>query len=153
MANFNFSKAFIGGRLTHDPELRQTAAGKSMCKCSIAVSKKRRASYEGTEEFVEKTNFLDIVAFNKQAEFLCQYFKKGNAIFVTAEPSQNVWTDQEGQKKSKIEFLVEQIEFVDSKNQLDEEFDDKKIRTADTTPLPGHEGKFRELEDDDDLPF
>jgi single-strand DNA-binding protein len=136
MANFNFNKVIIGGRLTADCELKQTPSGVSVTAFSIAVNRK------GAER---KTDFLDIVAWRQTAEFICKYFKKGSSICIVGSLQKREWTDKNGQKRYATEIIAEEANFVDSKS--DEQ------SAAEPTEQPAKEPQFVEVADGDDLPF
>ena len=72
MANFNFNKVILGGRLTADPELRQNPSGIAVTSFSIAVN--RRYSKNASEQ---QTDFFNVVAWRQNAEFISRYFRKG----------------------------------------------------------------------------
>ena len=78
MANFNFNKVILGGRLTSDPELRQTPQGVSVVNFSIAISRKNNKNNEQ-----QMADFINCVAWRSTAEFICKYFRKGSSICVT----------------------------------------------------------------------
>ena len=88
MANFNFNKITLGGRLTADPELKQTQSGQSVTTFSIGVSRKFAKNGE--------CDFIPIVAWAKSAEFVCQWFKKGNPILICGQIQIRSWTDKQG---------------------------------------------------------
>jgi single-strand DNA-binding protein len=77
MSALNLNKVILAGRLTHDPEMKQTPSGVTTTTFNIAVN--RRFSKEGQRE----VDFLTVVAWRQTAEFICRYFKKGSAICVT----------------------------------------------------------------------
>lgn len=135
MANFNFNKVIIGGRLTADVELKQTPSGVSVCAFSIAVNRK------GAER---KTDFLDVVAWRQTAEFISKYFKKGSSICIVGSLQKREWTDKNGQKRYATEVIAEEASFVDSKNDSSSSRDDSHN--------DGNE-EFAVIADDDDLPF
>jgi single-strand DNA-binding protein len=135
MANFNFNKVIIGGRLTADAELKQTTSGISVTAFSIAVNRK------GAEN---KTDFIDCVAWRQTAEFICKYFKKGSSICIVGNLQKREWTDKNGAKRYATEVIAEEVSFVDSKS---DSASDSAPNTADTAP------KFEEISTSDDLPF
>lgn len=134
MANFNFNKVIIGGRLTTDAELKQTPSGVSVTAFSIAVNRK------GADN---KTDFIDVVAWRQTAEFICKYFKKGSSICIVGNLQKREWTDNKGNKRYATEVIAEEACFVDSKNETSAE----TPTFADTAP------KFEEIKETDDLPF
>ena len=85
MANFNFNKVMLGGRLTADPELRQTQSGISNVRFSIAVNRRfQRQDQNADPNAPQKSDadFFNVVAWRQTAEFVARYFRKGSSIFV-----------------------------------------------------------------------
>lgn len=136
MANFNFNKVIIGGRLTADVELKQTQSGISVTAFSIAVNRKGKEA---------QTDFIDVVAWRQTAEFISKYFKKGSSICIVGTLQKREWTDNKGQKRYATEVIAEEASFVDSKN--DSTFSDQPAFTA------ASESNFEDIADGDDLPF
>lgn len=143
MANFNFNKVILGGRLTADPELRQTSGGTSVVSFSIAVTRKPSKDSGQAE-----TDFFNITAWRATADFVSRYFKKGSPICIVGSLRNSTWTDQQGAKHSKTEVVAEEVSFVDSR--------------ADAAPTVGNSvpsytapagGNFEEVKEDADLPF
>ena len=110
MANFNFNKVILGGRLTADPELKSTQNGVMFTSFSVAVN--RRFGGENKEQ---QTDFINCVAWRQQAEFVSKYFRKGSSICVVGSIQTRSWTDQNGQKRYATEVVADEINFVDSK--------------------------------------
>ena len=79
MASFN--KVILMGNMTADPELKQTTAGLSVCTFSIAVNRRFTQSVQGQQT----VDFMNIVAWRQQAEFVSRYFKKGNPILICGQ--------------------------------------------------------------------
>ena len=143
MANLNFIQVLLGGRLTADPENKQTQNGISVTKFTLAVN--RRLSAEGEQ----RTDFFNVSAFGKTADFVYKFFKKGSSIFVVSTLKNRSWTDNDGKKRYATDIVAEDAYFVDSKpNSLD---------TGDVEkpgPLPCNFCTAEELgAADDDLPF
>ncbi len=109
-ANFNLNKTILGGRLTADPEFKQTASGISACTFTIAVN--RSYAKDGQQE----ADFINCQAWRKTAEFICKYFKKGSAICVVGAIQTRSWTDDSGQKRYATEVKVDEATFVEGKN-------------------------------------
>lgn len=100
----------ILGRLTRDPELRQTPNGKSVASFSMALNR----SYKGADgEWVEDTDFIDCVAWGPLAERVEKYVKRGQRLFVEGRLSQRSW-EQDGQKRSKVEVVANDVTFIES---------------------------------------
>ncbi|MBR6603484.1 MAG: single-stranded DNA-binding protein, partial [Clostridia bacterium] len=109
MANFNFNRVMLGGRLTADPENRQTETGVSMTRFSIAVN--RRYSKDSAQQQVD---FFNVVAWRATADFVSKFFKKGSSIFVVGTIQNRSWTDNEGNKRYATDIVAEEVNFVDS---------------------------------------
>lgn len=96
------------GRLTADPELRYTPSGVAVTTFTIAVD--RRFKNESGEK---QTDFFDVVAWRQRAEFASNYLGKGQRIAVQGSLQQRSWVQQDGQKRSKIEVVAENIQGLD----------------------------------------
>lgn len=110
MANFNFNKVILGGRLTTDPELKSTSGGVSVTTFSVAVNRKH--SGDNAEQ---KADFINVVAWRQTAEFVSRYFRKGSSICVVGSIQTRSWTDQNGQKRYATDVVADEVLFVDSK--------------------------------------
>ena len=115
MANFNLNKVILGGRLTRDPELRQTSGGTPVTSFSIAVN--RRYSSQDSANGGQNADFINCVAWRERAEFVCKYFRKGSSICVVGSIQTRSWTDTNGQKQYATEVVADEINFVDSKGE------------------------------------
>lgn len=136
MANLNLS--MLIGRLTGDPELKQTTSGVSVATFSIAVNRQ----YSKDKE--QQADFINVVAWRNTAEFIAKYFKKGNAIFIKGAIQTRSWTDGNGNKRYATEVVADEAQFVESK---------KGDSEAPSMPYSGKEAQFVEMTDDQDLPF
>lgn len=144
------NKAILMGRLTRDPELKQSTSGKSVTQFSIAVN--RRFAKEGQQ----KVDFISCIAWGKTAEFVCKYFRKGSMIGVCGSIRTGTY-EKDGQKRYTTDVLAEEIHFTGSK---------AETGTQSSKPSPmsmqGTETDIDELEaigftaediNEDDLPF
>jgi len=104
-----FSKAIIVGNITRDPELRSTPSGAQVCGFSVAVNRNYKDSSGANQESV---SFIDCSAWGRAAEIIAQYAKKGSGILVSGRLEQRSWEDKEGQKRSRVEIVVEDFNFV-----------------------------------------
>lgn len=104
-----FSKVIIVGNITRDPELRSTPSGTQVCGFSVAVNRNYR---DGSGEQKENVSFFDCSAWGKSGEIIAQYAKKGSGILVSGRLEQRSWEDKEGQKRSRIEIVVEDFNFI-----------------------------------------
>ncbi len=110
------NKAIFEGRLTADPELRHSDAGRSYCRFSVAVDD----SYRDTK----KTYFLDVVAGEKTAEFITRYGRKGSRVLVEAKATQKTYTDRAGNNRSSIEFASQNVTLIDWPEKKTDPLDD-----------------------------
>ncbi len=108
MASFN--KVILIGNMTADPELKQTAAGISVCSFSIAVNRR----FAKPEQGQQNVDFINIVTWRQSAEFVSRYFKKGNPILVCGQLQTRSWTDNQGQKRYATEVVADEVSFVAS---------------------------------------
>jgi single-strand DNA-binding protein len=106
MANFN--KVLLLGNLTRDIELRYSQGGLAIAKFGMAINRK----YTANGEAKESTCFVDLTAFGKQAEILGQYVGKGSPLFVEGRLEYSTWEGQDGGKRSKLEVIVENFQFL-----------------------------------------
>ena len=104
-----FSKVIIVGNITRDPELRSTPSGTQVCGFSVAVNRNYR---DGSGEQKENVSFFDCSAWGKSGEIIAQYAKKGREILVSGRLEQRSWEDKEGQKRSRVEIVVEDFNFI-----------------------------------------
>lgn len=151
MASFN--KVILMGRLTADPELKQTQSGTAVTSFSLAVDRR----YNKGEE--KQTDFITIVAWKNTAEFICKYFSKGQAILVCGELQTRSWEDQQGNKRYATEVVASEVTFCEAK------------KDSETNSLPKYQNgsngqnsvpqgynpysapSFDNVGSDDDLPF
>ena len=101
------NKAILNGRLTKATELKQTNSGKSVCGFTIAVDRSRDR---------EKTDFIPIVAWGKTAEFVNQWFGKGDLITIVGRIEVRNYEDKNGNKRTATEIIAEEVLFGGSKS-------------------------------------
>ena len=97
------------GRLTRDPELRQTPQGISVAQFSLAVDR----NYSKGEE--KQTNFINITAWRNTADFVSKYFTKGQLVAVRGRLQTRTWQDQNGQKRYAVDVVADEVFFAESK--------------------------------------
>jgi len=106
-----FNKVVLMGNLTRDPETRTTPSGQSVTSFSLAVNRSWRGA-DGQQQ--EAVSYIDCTAWGKAGEIIAQYMSKGRALLVSGRLDQRSWDDKEsGQKRSKVEVVVEDFNFVD----------------------------------------
>ncbi len=107
-----FNKVVLMGNLTRDPELRTTPNGQNVPSFSLAVNRSWKNAQGEQQEAVD---YIDCNIWGKPAEIITQYMKKGSGILVSGRLQQRSW-EQEGQKRSKVEVVVEDFNFVGGGN-------------------------------------
>ena len=110
------------GRLTRDPELRQTASGISVCTFTLAVDRKYRNA-NGDKQ----TDFIPIVVWRQQAEFAHQYFRQGSRVLVSGSIQIRSWDDRDGNRRYTTEIIAEELEFADSKKSESSEYSNQSF--------------------------
>lgn len=151
MASVN--KVILIGNLTADPELKQTTNGISVASFSIAV---QRRFANRNDAGAQTADFINIVAWRQQAEFICRYFKKGRPICIVGSLQSRSWTANDGTKRYATEVVVDEASFVDSKPEGAAGGQSQYV--PDSYGAPSFEAgasasKFEEAGDDDNLPF
>ena len=106
----NINKVFLSGNLTRDPELRTTPGGMSVLQMGLACNGARKNQQTGQWEDVP--NFFDLVMFGGRAEKVAQIVSKGTKVAVEGKLRWRQWQDQNGQNRSKVEVMVDEIEVM-----------------------------------------
>ena len=107
----SFNKVILMGRLTSDPELKQTQNGVTVTSFNIAVDRRFKQGEE------RQTDFITIVAWRQTAEFVTRYFKKGSATLICGELQTRSWEDQQGNKRYATEVVANEVSFCESKRE------------------------------------
>lgn len=149
-----YNKAILIGRLTADPELRQTQSGVSMLSFSVACARPYSSGGE------RKTDFINVVAWRRTAEFVSKYFHKGNVIGIDGRIEMRDYTDRDGNNRRAFEVIAENAFFVESKSASQGEVSPAFAPPAQRAPsapsvsyASGNAEDFEEVDLDDDLPF
>ena len=154
MADLN--KVILMGHMTADPELKQTGSGISVCSFSIGVNRRYSRSADQSQQSVD---FINIVAWRQQAEFVSRYFKKGSSIIVCGQLQTRNWTDTQGQKRYVTEVVADEVSFgAPAANQGvggDKPAAQGYTPTAYGAPSfnSASSASFEEIPSDDSLPF
>lgn len=144
------NKVILGGRLTSDPELKQSTNGLSVCSFSIAVDRK----FSKGEE--KGCDFINITAWRQTAEFVSKYFKKGNPIIVVGELQTRSYEDKQKNRRTVTEVVADEVSFAGGKEVQSAE---GKVQSEETKPyMPtGYstqtQAEFEEIPDQECLPF
>lgn len=105
------NKVILVGNLGQDPELRRTPGGAAVLNLSLATSSKYKDS---NGQYQERTEWHNLVAWNKAAEIMAQYLRKGSKIYVEGSLQTRSW-ESDGVKKYKTEVVVREFNFLDTK--------------------------------------
>ena len=132
------NKIILMGRLTRDPEVRYTQTSNIMVT-SFTLAVNRRFVAQGQER---QADFLPIVSWNKTAEFVAKYFKKGQQVAVIGRVETRNYDDKDGKKVYVTEVIAEEVYFADSKKE-----------EGQATTFTGDNATSFEASADDDLPF
>lgn len=146
----------IMGRLVADPELRTTPAGYSVCSFRIACD--RSYVQQGQQR---QADFIDIVAWRQQADFVSKYFQKGSMIAVEGSLQTRQYQDKQGSKRTAVEVVANNISFAGAKRQDSQSAPSYEQQTAShveqakaqTGFAQGSADDFAVISDNDDLPF
>ena len=130
------NKGILMGRLTRDPELRHTQSGTAVCSFTLAIDRDRKDA-NGEKQ----TDFIDCVAWNKQAEFVAQWFSKGMMAIVVGRIQSRKWQAQNGNNRTAIEINCEEVSFGETKKNRDS---NSGRQNSDFADMP---------EEDSDVPF
>ena len=149
---------FFIGNLGNDPELAYTATGTARCKFPIALS---RFKQDASGNRTEKTSWVDITAWGKQAENVAKYLAKGSKVGVKGYVEQSSWIGKDGNKKYGINFVSESIQFLSKPKEKSQNTYQKNGQTpyqsssnkTQTKSFDGNQNKNETGEDLEDIPF
>ena len=105
----SINRVNISGNLTRDPELRATASGTQVLSFGVAVNDRRRNPQTG--EWEDYPNFIDCTMFGTRAEAVSRYLSKGAKVAIEGKLRYSSW-ERDGQRRSKLEVIVDEIEFM-----------------------------------------
>nr|DAJ54922.1 MAG TPA: Single strand binding protein [Caudoviricetes sp.] len=132
------NRIVVMGRCGKDPEIRMTQKGTSVASVTLAVDRDYSADQN------KETDWIDVVAFGKTAEFVEKYFSKGQMAVVTGRLQIRNWEDKEGNKRRSAEILADHVYFGEA----------KRDKTTQGEPQYDPQGGFSEIEDiDTTLPW
>ncbi len=144
----SFNQVILMGNLTRDPELRQIPSGQSVTSFSLALNR----SYKGQDgDWKEATDYVDIVAWGPLGERVAQYVTKGRPVLVNGRLQSRSW-EQDGQKRSKLEVVAQDVTFLGSRGESGGDFTPASPATDDT-PASKSKKKDVVIEDVGDEPI
>ncbi|MES2662309.1 MAG: single-stranded DNA-binding protein [Pseudomonadota bacterium] len=128
------NKCLFIGRLAKDPETKYTPGGVAICTFSIAVGKKYKDKKTGEQQ--EKTTWVNIKCFNRLAEVMTEYLRKGSKVYVEGELETESWDDREtGKKVYKTVINANEIQMLDSRNEAQEAIETVQSMNPETKKL------------------
>ena len=140
------NEVILMGRLTRDPDVRMTQNGTTAANFALACE--RDYAPQGQDR---ETDFFDIVAFRNTADFVGQYFSKGQLVAVKGRLQQRDWTDKQGNKRRTTEILADRCYFAEKRQDRDAS-DAGFQHMSDSTPVPFAESDMQ-MGLGDELPF
>ena len=151
----NYNKVILVGNITRDLELRYIPSGTAVVKVGLAVNEEYR---DKSGQRKEKTLFIDIDVWGRQAETLCEFAGKGRCILIEGTLEMESWTDKEGNKRSRHKVRCDRFQFMDSKQTANGTAPPAETRPrADSgagTGIQGPKAQDRQpVEEQSDIPF
>lgn len=143
------NKVILVGRLTRDPDIKNTTSGKSVASFTLAVDR-RFKNKDGQKE----ADFVPIVVWGKQAEFAGQYLSKGSQIGVSGRLQVRSYDAQDGQRRYVTEVVADEITFINTgKKDGGNTANTQQQSNSEPMSTMGLDEDFHLMADDDDLPW
>ena len=150
------NKVILVGNLGKDPEMRYTPGGLAIANVSIATTDSRKDKQTGEQQ--DKTEWHRVIFFNKLAEIVGEYLKKGSQVYVEGRIQTNKWQDQSGQDRYTTEIIANDMQMLGGRSGggssmgRDEDFDQsQRAAPRPTAPAPAAQPVADDF--DDDIPF
>lgn len=143
------NQVILMGNLTRDPELRQTPSGQSVVSFSLALN---RAYKDQSGDWQEATDYIDVVAWGPLAERVSQYVTKGRRVLVQGRLQSRSW-EQDGQKRSKVEVLANDVTFLDGRGDGEGGGSPAPAASSSTSSSSSNKKKDNVIEDIGDEPI
>ena len=134
----SINKVIISGNLSRDPEVRQTQSGVIVMSFTVAVNERVKRG----DNWEDSPSFIDCTMFGTRAEKLAQYLAKGKKVAIEGKLRQSTWQTQDGSKRSKIEVIVDDVEFMSTGQ-----------RQQDAQPTLQEAQEFAQSMYDEEIPF
>lgn len=117
----NINRVIISGRLTRDPELRYTPAGKAVCTVALAYNRRYK---DASGQWQDDTTYINVVCWMKVAELVNRYLHKGSPVLVEGRLESRSWETEAGQKRSVVEIRADRIGFLEKAPSGEAEIDE-----------------------------
>lgn len=145
----SINRVVLSGNLTRDPEVRTTQSGMPVMSLGIAVNDRRKNGQTG--EWEDYANFIDCTMFGNRAQNVSQYLSKGQRVMIEGKLRYSTW-ERDGQKRSKIEVIIDDLDFQGTRNQSSQgaaPANNASAYSAPQTPVVDTSSSVY----DDDIPF
>lgn len=135
----SYNKVILAGNLTRDPQLKPVGDKNSVTNFGLAINRR----YKGSDgNMNEEVTFVDVEAWGKTGELVCQYVAKGSSVLIEGRLKLDSWDDKDGQKRSKLKVVADGVQFLSFK---------EKAHGDAPAPAPGP--RKPAAAQDDDTPF
>ena len=156
MASLN--KVLLIGNLTRDPDVRMLSHGRHVCNFGLSLNRNYKDA-EGNRK--EEVTFVDVECYGPRAEAVGRFFTKGRSIFVEGRLKLDQWESKEGEKRSAIRVVLDNFEFVDSKQDGQSSVNRQSLSPSNSSPTPQsvpevsneNSGTSSDTDLDEDVPF
>lgn len=142
------NKVNLIGRLTRDPEVKNTTTGKAVATFTLAVDR-RFKNKDGQKE----ADFIPLVVWGKQAEFVGQYLSKGSQIGVSGRLQVRSYDGQDGQRRYVTEVVADEVYFISTKRKENNGSNPNGLSPGTGNGVMGLDEDFHLMADEDDIPF
>jgi len=141
------NRVVLVGRLTRDPELRNTTTGNAVCSFTVAIDNTKKDA-----EGKKTTSFIPCVAFTQTADMMSKYTRKGSLVGVEGRLTQRSFVRQDGSKGSVLEVLCDSVQFLQPKESVENE--EPNVPPFDDAPVADENKNLDSIDiPDNDLPF
>lgn len=142
------NKVILIGRLTRDPEVKNTTTGNAVATFTLAADR-RFKNKDGQKE----ADFIPIVVWGKQAEFVGQYLSKGSQIGLSGRLQVRSYDGQDGQRRYVTEVVADEVYFISTKRKENNGSNQNGLSTGMGNGVMGLDEDFHLVADEDDIPF
>lgn len=140
----SINRVVLTGNLTRDAELRQSSGGMAIVKMRVAVNDRRKNATSGQWE--DYANYIDVTMFGSRGEAVSRYLSKGTKIAVDGKLRWHEWETPEGQKRSAVEVIADDIELLGGRG-------DSSAGAGRPAAPVEYEGPEADVPDGEDIPF
>ena len=145
------NKAIIVGNLGRDPEVRYSASGNAIANVTVATTDSWKDRQSGERQ--ERTEWHRVVFFNRLAEIVAEYLKKGSQVFIEGRIQTRKWEDKDGNERWTTEIVANEMQMLGSRGGGGMQGGPAEDSGAAPAPGGGGSSGFSDSEFDDDIPF